>query len=93
MKDFNNYTGNNGSGASESKSTDMYKTFFQLAKKYEGKSSEEMIQAIILEAEKSRKNGTLTDRDIDNFVSTVSPLLNDSQRKMLYLVADKIKKS
>ena len=46
---------------------------------------------IILEAEKGRRNGTLTDQDIDDFASKVSPILNDKQRKMLSQVVARLK--
>ena len=50
------------------------------------------MQAIIKEAEKSRKNGTLSDKEIDNFASTIAPLLNDKQRKTLASVVARLKK-
>jgi len=51
-----------------------------------------MMQAIVSEAERSRKNGTLSNEDIDNFASSVAPLLNDKQRKMLMTVVQRLKK-
>ena len=66
--------------------------FANLSKQYEGKSSDELMQAIIKQAEVGRRNGTLTDRDIDNFASTVAPLLNDKQRRTLNVVVAKLKK-
>ena len=94
MKDLNRYQskGKQGGKAESEFSGSPFETFAKLSKKYEGKSSDEMMQAIIKQAEQSRKNGTLTDRDIDNFASSVSPLLNDKQRKMLYEVVERLKK-
>ena len=34
----------------------------------------------------------VSDKDIDNFASSVAPLLNDKQRKTLSLVVEKLKK-
>ena len=45
------------------------------------------------EAEKGRKNGTLTDSDIDRFKSMLEPMLNGSQRAKLNKIVDKIKKN
>lgn len=93
MKDFNSFKSQSKKdGAKTSASSSPYELFATLSKNYEGKSSEELMQAIIKQAEEGRKNGTLTDRDIDNFASTVSPLLNDKQRKMLNTVIARLKK-
>lgn len=65
--------------------------FMKFASAYEGKSADEMMAAILAEAEKGRKNGTLTDEDIDKFASAVSPLLTDKQRKMLSAIVKRLK--
>ena len=49
------------------------------------------MSAILAEAEKGKKNGTLTDEDVDRFASAVSPFLTDKQRKMLNVIVKKIK--
>lgn len=89
MKDFLNYT---ESEDNQPKNGDAFSLFSFLARKYEGKSSEDMMSAIIAEAEKGRKNGTLTDEDIDNFAATISPLLDAKQRKMLSVIVGRLKK-
>ena len=63
-----------------------------LAGKYDGATEEELIRAIVLEAEKGRRNGTLSDADIDKFVSMLAPMLDEKKRKKLYAIAEKIKK-
>ena len=96
MKDFNSYIkngGNQGNGqrgtaGSGGKKTaqngmDVSAILSMLAGKYEGASEEQMISAIIAEAEKGRAAGTLTDADLVQFENTVSPMLNASQRKRL----------
>lgn len=62
-----------------------------LAGKYEGASEEQLMRAIYAEAKRSRKNGTLSDEQIDEFVSTVLPMLSAEQAKKLSAVAQKIK--
>ena len=44
----------------------------------------------MIEAEKGRKNGTLTDKDIDNFAATISPMLNQAQREKLKSIVKKL---
>ena len=89
MKDFSEFTPQekketNGSG-------DINSQFMKFASAYEGKSADEVMSAILAEAEKGKKNGTLTDADVDKFASSVSPFLTDKQRKMLNVIVKKIK--
>ena len=89
MKDFSEFTPQekketNGSG-------DINSQFMKFASAYEGKTADEVMSAILAEAEKGKKNGTLTDADVDKFASTVSPCLTDKQRKMLNVIVKKIK--
>lgn len=89
MKDFSEFTPQekketNGSG-------DINSQFMKFASAYEGKSADEVMSAILAEAEKGKKNGTLTDADVDKFASTVSPFLTDKQRKMLNVIVKKIR--
>ena len=92
MKDFNSFKSNKQKASSENFGSSPYEIFANLSKKYEGKSSDELMKAIIKQAEAGRRNGTLSDSDIDNFASTVAPLLSDKQRKTLYSVVAKLKK-
>ena len=87
MRDFNNYNGNN------SVSGDSMETLKKFAEKYEGASQGELINAIMLEAEKGRRNGTLSNADIDRFSAMLSPMLNREQKKQLEKVVNQIKKS
>lgn len=89
MRDFNNFKPNNNDN-SQNANLDLLKN---LARKYEGASEEDIISAIMLEAEKGRKRGTLSDSDIDNFAKMLYPMLNPSQQKKLNSVVSKIKKN
>ena len=87
MRDFNNYS----TGSKSQKDTmDAIKNF---AGKYEGASENELILEIMKEAEKGRRNGTLTDTDIDRFKNMLEPMLNSAQKQKLYKVIEKIKKN
>ena len=95
MKDFNSYSrsdDNQGKkGDSKKVSSDPMDLFKNLSAKYEGKSADDVMSQIILEAERGRRNGTLSDKDIDNFASKVTPLLNEKQRKMLSAIVLRLK--
>ena len=88
MRDFNNYQ--NNTDKSQADAMNAIKNF---AGKYEGASENELLSEIMKEAEKGRRNGTLTDSDIDRFKSMREPLLNSSQRAKLNKIVDKIKKN
>ena len=89
MRDFNSYNGKKKE--TEKLSGNAMNVLNSFAKKYEGANENDLISAIMLEAEKGRKNGTLTDADIDNFASTIAPMLNATQREKLKSVVKKIK--
>ena len=88
MRDFNNYkpNGNNQNQGAY----DMLKNF---ASKYEGASKTDLISAIKREAEKGRRNGTLSNKDIDNFASMLLPMLNASQKAELKKIVEELKNS
>ena len=89
MRDFNSYekkeTVNQGLNG------DAMNNLRKLAGKYEGASENDLISAIMIEAEKGRRNGTLSDADVDNFANMIAPMLNPSQRAKLKAVVSKIK--
>lgn len=92
MKDFLNYKPEIEKNEKQING-DIFATFSSLASAYEGKSADEMMTAILAEAERGRKNGTLSDADIDKFAAVVSPMLTDKQRKMLKTVVARLKKN
>ncbi len=63
----------------------------QIASAYHGKSNNEMLRNILLQAEKSKRAGTLSNEEIDNFYQTFSPMLDSSQRKKLKGIIEKLK--
>lgn len=63
----------------------------KIASAYHGKSNGDIWKSILIEAEKSRRAGTLSNADIDNFYATFSPMLDSSQRKKLQSVVQKLK--
>lgn len=99
MKKFSEYVKNNNQKTQTSKNEQnctVNKSAFDLLKsvagKYEGASEQELLAAIFQEAAKSRKNGELSDTEIDNFVASVSPMLGPIEQKKLAYVIEKIKR-
>lgn len=104
MKDFNDFKKSGVSGgqaggqptneagqANNPNTADIAEQFSALASKYEGKNADEIMRAILKEAEKGRKNGTLSDKDIDDFSDMISPMPTDGQRKTLDKVVKRLK--
>ena len=63
----------------------------QIAAAYNGKSNADMMRKILLEAEKSKRAGTLSNEEIENFYRTFSPMLDTAQRKKLRVIIEKLK--
>ncbi len=95
MQDFNSYV-NNQKNKKQSDINGMDKNLYNLvsslAGRFDGKNQSELIKAIYEEAKKGKQNGTLTNAEIDNFVSMLSPLLDDKKKKMLSKIAEELKK-
>lgn len=67
----------------------------QLAKKiassYNGRSNADVLRSILTEAEKSKRAGTLSNQEIDEFYNAFSNMLDSSQRKRLRAIVEKLK--
>ncbi len=85
MRNFNNFEGQ------QSNNGDAFNVLKSFAKKYEGASEQDIVSAILKEAEKGKKNGTLKDSDVDNFANMLYPMLNSAQRKQLEKIIKTIK--
>lgn len=100
MKKFSDYASKNKRtgegkkdfGANGAIPPSAFEALKSLAGNFEGASEEDILKRIYGEAAKSKKRGTLTDGEIDNFVATISPALNSEQRVKLKKLADKLKK-
>ena len=89
--DFNDYLKNNSQQPNDN-SQGLFGLVSSLANKFDGKSQKELIDAIYSEARKGKQNGTLTNKDIDNFVSVISPVLDAKKRKYLIKIAEELKR-
>lgn len=86
MQDFNEFSKN------QTPPRNLIDMVTSLANKFDGKSQNELLKAIYAEAEKGKRNGTLTNADLENFASFLSPMLDDKKRKLLTKVLDELKK-
>ena len=96
MQDFNDYV-KNGGGATSGINSDgvdpnILNMVTSLANRFDGKSQNELLMAIYEEAKKGKRQGTLSNADIDNFAKMLSPMLDDKKRKMLNKVVHELKK-
>lgn len=62
-----------------------------ITKAMNGKSTAQILQTIISEAEHGKREGTLTNADLDNFYNALSPILDGAKRKKLKEVIARLK--
>ncbi len=92
MKDFKNYQNNTEGGTTpppEVENTVNLATMLITA--LNGKSMGDILKLIISEAERGKRDGTLTNADLDNFYITLAPMLDGFKRKKLQEVITKLK--
>ena len=95
MQDFNSYVNSQEENIKSDigkMDKNLYNLVQSLAGRFDGKSQAELIKAIYEEAKKDKQNGTLSNREIDNFVNMLSPMLDEKKKKMLYKIAVELKK-
>lgn len=85
MKDFNSYSND------QEKPTEDENLVNVIAKALKGKSEGQLLQTIIKQAEQSKKNGTLTNADLDNFYNNLAPLLDGFKKAKLKQIINKLK--
>ncbi len=89
MKSFKDYQAPKTERTSETATAEQLTK--KLASAYNGKSSMEMMKGILAEAEKSKRAGTLSNEELENFYQTFSPMLDNAQRKKLRAIIDRLK--
>ncbi len=89
MKSFREYAEKNPNA--EEKTATAEELTRKIASAYNGKSNAEMMRSILVEAEKSKRAGTLSDEDIEAFYRNFAPMLGEAQRKQLRIVVDRLK--
>ncbi len=98
MNDFKNYQRADGAKTPSSGGTDdaRLNSTVEMAKiitkAMNGKSTAQIMQTIMSEAERGKRDGTLTNADLDNFYKALSPLLDGIKKRKLKDVIEKLKK-
>ena len=95
MEDFKSYAKNSNNSNKNAKSDldpNLVNLLNSLAGKYDGKSQNELMMAIFEQAKKGKREGTLSNKEIDEFAKMLSPFLDDGKRKMLYKIVNELKK-
>ena len=92
MEDFAGYSGKNrqnGQNKTVEAWMDEAKT---VAGKYHGRSEGDMLKEIYSRALEGKKNGTLSNEQIDAFYRQFSPMLDAGKRKKLAKIVEQLKK-
>lgn len=96
MKDFKSFSdgrdgkGNSPNGGFENdKGVNMIK---KVAAGMQGKSSGDIMRAVIEEAERGKRAGTLTNADLDNFYNLMAPTLDGFKRQKLKSIIARLKR-
>lgn len=84
MDDFASYS-------QKRQQTDWTKEAQRVAESYNGKNENELTRDIFARAAEGKKNGTLTNEQIDLFYSQFAPMLDSSKRKKLKKLIEQLK--
>ncbi len=95
MKDFKSYKPEEGKNEqSNSQNANVEQTVnlaAAMAKAFNGKSEGQIWQTILEQAEQGKRNGTLTNADLDNFYNALAPLVDGFKRQKLKSIISKLK--
>lgn len=83
MEDFANYSNHSKNGTNSDKNSDWERELKQAAAHYNGKNEAELLRDIFARAQEGKRDGTLTNEQIDAFYKQISPMLDSSKRKKL----------
>lgn len=89
MRSFKDYSGPQTTTDTQASSAEELTK--KIAAAYNGKSNADMMRSILAEAEKSKRAGTLSNAEIEEFYRTFSPMLDATQRKRLRIIVDRLK--
>ena len=89
MSDFASYTPKGGKKQEEPVDVQSVQ---EVLDAFRGKSDPEMLKAIFDRAVEGKRNGTLTNDQIDAFYAQLSPLLDGLRRRKLKKIVEDLKK-
>ena len=82
MDDFASYSG---------KEVDWQKEAQKIAASYQGKGDSDLLRDIFARAAEGKRNGTLTNEQIDAFYKQFAPMLDGAKRKKLQKLVEQLK--
>ncbi len=88
MGDFASYTPKGGKKQDETLEGEVQ----TIVNAFRGKPESEMLKAIYTKAVEGKKNGTLTNEQIDAFYAQLSPLLDGVRRRKLKKIVEELKR-
>lgn len=93
MQDFESFANSNGSkNEAEEKTAEAWvKEAKAVAGKYNGRSEGDMLKEIYARALEGKKNGTLSNEQIDAFYRQFSPMLDGAKKKKLKRIVEQLK--
>lgn len=93
MRSFKNYTPKptNENTTQSNETMTASELTKKLASAWNGRNSREMLAEILAEAEKSKRQGTLTNAEIDEFYKQFSTFLSPSEKRALETIVKKLK--
>ncbi len=74
------------------KEEDWIREAEETVKNYRGRSENDMLKAIYARAAEGKKNGTLTNAQIDAFYAQFAPMLDGMRRKKLQKLVEELKR-
>lgn len=99
MKDFKSYAENqpndndnqSGSAGNPAQYNNTVELAKVLSKAMAGKNEGQILHTIIAEAERGKREGTLTNADLDNFYNALAPFVDGFKRRKLKEVITRLK--
>ncbi len=96
MKDFKSYkpeeNKNNAQSTPNNASVEQTVNLAAaMAQAFNGKSEGQIWQTILEQAEQGKRNGTLTNADLDNFYNALAPLVDGFKKQKLRSIIAKLK--
>ena len=92
MKSFKEYANNTQDEQMQNQETATAEELTKkIASAYNGRSNADMLRNILAEAEKSKRAGTLSNEEIENFYQSFAPMLSGVQKKQLRIVVERLK--
>lgn len=89
MKDFKSFSGNQNKDKAQS--VDWQAEAQKMANSYHGKSEGDIWKEILQRAEEGKRNGTLSNEQIDLFYRQIAPSLDSAKRKKLQKIVERLK--